>query len=391
MENKTDPIYQSKVYKALKENIEGFDKTEQEFKTALKDKNYQKNVYKALKDNLDGFNKEENEFYSLVTDTKPTPQKKNSNQSGVSNLDGGSSDLSGDKMQTFSGFSEQDVATIQDNKPKPKIDKTIAKQVNPIGTEINKLRDKLKDVKVTPSNQKEVTDDTNKLNKLLQKNTPQQLEIKRQEDLKKEPDFLQKYENFIKSTSTVTDEDITRAKEELKSEEDNYEWTDYLREGAKGALNNVIKFANTPMTAINKYANGNLPEIPLIDKKQPLEKNLKQADDYFLELKKEAKTNKKPIPNFTNEDRIEKAREFYIKEKTDSYVYSRQKDYLQEQDDVDGGVLQSKFADFKKGDLASLNQKEQTILNKQAVQIGVYNRLQTEIENIQKQTEKQGN
>ena len=74
--NPTDPIYQSKVYKALKDNLEGFNKTEQEFIAALKDKEYQKNVYRALKDNLQGFDKTEKDFYTLVSDTKPTTQKK---------------------------------------------------------------------------------------------------------------------------------------------------------------------------------------------------------------------------------------------------------------------------------------------------------------------------
>jgi N12 class adenine-specific DNA methylase len=92
--NPKDPIYQSKVYKALKDNLQGFNKTEQEFKEALKDKTYQSNVYKALKDNLEGFNKSEQEFYSLVADVpNQTPQKKNPNQSGVSTLDNGFSDF----------------------------------------------------------------------------------------------------------------------------------------------------------------------------------------------------------------------------------------------------------------------------------------------------------
>ena len=88
--NPTDPPYQSKVYKALKENLQGFDRTEEGFRLSLKDRNYQSKVYKALKDNLEGFDKSEEEFYSLVSDA---PQKKKPNQSGDSNVDNG-----------FSGF-----------------------------------------------------------------------------------------------------------------------------------------------------------------------------------------------------------------------------------------------------------------------------------------------
>lgn len=251
------------------------------------------------------------------------------------------------------------------------------------------LRKKLANTKVTSTNMDEVSADTDELQTILKSKSPNAIAIKKQEELKKEPDFLEKYQNFKNNTSTVTDDDIVRAKEEFKSEIDDNQWADYLREGAKKAVNNVVKFANTPMDAINRLG-GNVPTIPLMDKKNPLEKNLKQADDYFLQLKKEARSNKDAIPTFTKEQRLEKAKELFIKEKTDSYLYSRQKDYLQEQDDQDGGVLQSKFADFKKGELASLDEKEKTLLNKQAVQEVTHSRLKTEIENLQEKAKNTG-
>jgi hypothetical protein len=251
------------------------------------------------------------------------------------------------------------------------------------------LKNKLLNTKVTPENVDEINAATNELSALQKKQTPNAIAIKRQEDLQKDPNFLSKYQDFMSKTSTVTDDDVLRAKEELNSEIDNSEWTDVLREGAKKAVNNVVDFANTPMKLINSLG-GDVPTIPLMETKKPLEKNLKQADEYFLQLKKDAIKNNKSVPKVTQEERLEKAKDFFIKEKTDSYLASRQKDYLQEQDDIDGGVLQSKFADFEKGKLASIDEKEKNILNKQAVQEVTHNRLQTEIENLQEQAKKTG-
>ncbi|WGK93783.1 MULTISPECIES: LPD38 domain-containing protein [Flavobacterium] len=254
---------------------------------------------------------------------------------------------------------------------------------------ILQLKNKLLNTKVTPENMDEINAATNEISALQKKQTQNAIAIKKQEDLQKDPNFLSKYQDFMSKTSTVTDDDVLRAKDELNSEIDNNEWTDVLREGAKKAVNNVVDFANTPMKFINSLG-GDLPTIPLIEAKKPLEKNLKQADEYFLRLKKDAIKNNKSIPKVTQEDRLEKAKEFFIKEKTDSYLASRQKDYLQEQDDIDGGVLQSKFADFEKGKLASIDEKEKILLNKQAVQEVTHTRLQTEIENLQEQAKKIG-
>jgi hypothetical protein len=251
------------------------------------------------------------------------------------------------------------------------------------------LRKKLSNVKVTPENMDEISNTTDELSKIVKAKSPNLVSIKKQEELKKDPNFLSSYNDFKTKTSTVTNDDVVRANEEFKSEIDDNEWTDYLREGAKKAVNNVVKFANTPMDAINRLG-GALPTIPLMDKKNPLENKLKQADDYFLKLKKESKANNQPIPKFTEEQRLAKAKELYLKDKIDSYVYSRQKDYLQEQDDVDGGVLQSKFADFKRGELASLDENEKTILNKQSVQEATHRRLQTELENLQEKAKTEG-
>ena len=74
----TDPKldYTSRVYSALKDNLQGFDKTPAQFLDAMQDSDYRSRVYSALKDNLQGFNKSQDEFNNLVV-----PQKKNSGTS----------------------------------------------------------------------------------------------------------------------------------------------------------------------------------------------------------------------------------------------------------------------------------------------------------------------
>ncbi len=119
--NQTDPAYQSKVYKALKENLQGFDRTEEGFKLSLKDRKYQSKVYKALKDNLEGFDKSEDEFYSLVSDA---PQKKNpnANKNGVSNSGTGSSGFPKVDTDPYNVFPDTDTKTTQvKEKPQQKM------------------------------------------------------------------------------------------------------------------------------------------------------------------------------------------------------------------------------------------------------------------------------
>lgn len=61
-----DVPYVDRVYAALKDNLSGFDKTPEQFKTAMQDSGYAAKAYTALKDNLTGFDKSENDFYSQV-------------------------------------------------------------------------------------------------------------------------------------------------------------------------------------------------------------------------------------------------------------------------------------------------------------------------------------
>lgn len=61
-----DPPYVDRVYSALKDNLTGFNKTPEQFKSSMQDSAYAAKAYTALKDNLTGFDKSENDFYSQV-------------------------------------------------------------------------------------------------------------------------------------------------------------------------------------------------------------------------------------------------------------------------------------------------------------------------------------
>lgn len=68
-----EPTYTQKVYNALKDNLQGFNKTPDEFTKAMQDPAYATRAYQALKENLTGFNKTPDEFYSLVGSQKKNP------------------------------------------------------------------------------------------------------------------------------------------------------------------------------------------------------------------------------------------------------------------------------------------------------------------------------
>lgn len=70
--------YIDKVYSALKDNLQGFNKTPEQFKQSMQDSGYAAKAYSALKDNLQGFSKTPDEFYqSAGVKTSRTPQAPN--------------------------------------------------------------------------------------------------------------------------------------------------------------------------------------------------------------------------------------------------------------------------------------------------------------------------
>jgi hypothetical protein len=66
--------YLSNVYLTLKDiNLSGFNKTEDDFKRAMSDRNYAKNVFLTLQDNVRGFAKTEDEFFNASGLGKAAP------------------------------------------------------------------------------------------------------------------------------------------------------------------------------------------------------------------------------------------------------------------------------------------------------------------------------
>jgi hypothetical protein len=60
--------YKERVYAAMKDNVPGFDTSQQDFLIKLKDRNYALQVYDTLKSVLTGFNKTPNQFLKAIND-----------------------------------------------------------------------------------------------------------------------------------------------------------------------------------------------------------------------------------------------------------------------------------------------------------------------------------
>lgn len=76
--------YISKVYSALKDNLDGFDKDETTFRQSLSDPDYAANTYRALKDNLDGFDRSESDFYEQIgVKKKPDSEPSSGSSTGA--------------------------------------------------------------------------------------------------------------------------------------------------------------------------------------------------------------------------------------------------------------------------------------------------------------------
>jgi hypothetical protein len=67
--------YTTNVYNALKQKVDGFDKTEEQFKAELANPEYVAKVHNALKSKVDGFDKSYDEFNSLVSLKKKEPSQ----------------------------------------------------------------------------------------------------------------------------------------------------------------------------------------------------------------------------------------------------------------------------------------------------------------------------
>lgn len=372
-----------KLYKKLSEEGK-YTKSYPEFEKQFSDPAVQEKLFTSLSnDGLYTKTKEEFKSQFFSDNVIPLKKKEQTEVDMASNSGGGSLGVSEGK---------------KDKSPKSNV------------LEIAQLQKKLKNIKVTPSNMDEVDNDTNRLSQLLKEKEPQQQDIKKKNDLLKEPDFYNKYRAFQQSTIFNPDNDVhsdvARATKKLNDEIDTNSLMDNVFEITKKAgalagsfINEVaIKPINQAVTVFGKTTRedidnnkGILPQFEDTYKKEiPLQKQLQEDKKIRIEEQKQALKNKKEIPTYTKEDILERAKKMFIDEEIESYVYSRKKDYLQELQDDDDGVLQSKFADFEKGELASFEEKDRVLLTQQAVQEGVYKRSLAKKENLEEEIKKQG-
>lgn len=68
----TNSPYIDRIHAALSENLDGFNKSPDEFKAAMQDPNYVANVHSALSQNLNGFNHSIEDFNNKIGDPKKT-------------------------------------------------------------------------------------------------------------------------------------------------------------------------------------------------------------------------------------------------------------------------------------------------------------------------------
>jgi hypothetical protein len=198
--------------------------------------------------------------------------------------------------------------------------------------------------------------------------------------LQNNPDYVAKYDKYTQA-KTVTEENKQKALQELQSEKDNFEVTDYLKSGAKrvgtlaGSLLNemAIKPVNQALTMFGKTTREDIDNnkgiIPLVEDtykdKVPFEEQRKLAEQEFLNAKLSAKKSKNPIPKFTEEDKQKRAEEIFLKQKLDSYSATQVKDFMQDHKD-DG--IKTDLSRFESGKYATLQEKDKTLLEVQNVQ-----------------------
>ncbi|QRE03522.1 hypothetical protein [Flavobacterium psychrophilum] len=210
--------------------------------------------------------------------------------------------------------------------------------------------------------------------------------------LQSNPDYVAKYDKYTQA-KTVTEENKQKALQELKSEKDNFEFTDYLKSGAKrvgtlaGSLLNemAIKPVNQALTAFGKTTREDIDNnkgiIPLVEDtykdKVPFEEQRKLIDKEVFNAKLEAKRAKKPIPKFTEEDKQKKAEDLFLKQRLASYSKTQVKDFMKDHKDDN---LKTDLHRFEVGRYATLQEKDKTLLEEQNIQrteIGVLvNKLQ---------------
>jgi hypothetical protein len=124
---------------------------------------------------------------------------------------------------------------------------------------------------------------------------------------------------------------------------------------------------------------------------KPLGEELKEVDKQHKEAISLAKKNNEPIPTFTEEQRLAKARELKIEKKVASQSESQVRDFLKKAESKVDSFKQSdkdKLHLFQQSELASLSEKDKVNLAEQNIQRLEINNLQNEVKHLISRAEK---
>jgi hypothetical protein len=205
----------------------------------------------------------------------------------------------------------------------------------------------------------------------------------------------------LAAVSKVDDAKKTELRKAIDDEENDGQWTDYLREGAKktgsvigGYLNDmVVKPVNQALTVFGKTTyediENNKGIIPLIDdtykKKVPFEAEKKAAELEFRNKALQAKARKEKIPVFTKEDIHNRAKEIKLDKLVKSQSNTQVTEFLKQDEDNDNGdVERNKNLIFNVGEYATIKEDEKIILQKQNIQRPAIESMLGELNTIKK-------
>lgn len=124
---------------------------------------------------------------------------------------------------------------------------------------------------------------------------------------------------------------------------------------------------------------------------KPLGEELKEVDKQHKEAISIAKKNNEPIPTFTEEQRLAKARELKIEKKVASQSESQVRSFLKKAESKVDSFKQSdkdKLHLFQQSELASLSEKDKVNLAEQNIQRLEINNLQNEVKHLISRAEK---
>lgn len=297
--------YTSKVYSALKDNLAGFDKTEEQFRQSLANEpEYINKVHKALSENLSGFNKTPQELSGLLNVKKKESSKSSSqNQNVASEQKNGLLDILGTENNQIFG----DPMFYMKNKPKA----------------------------VKPKDNSSLY--------------PEGSAAWNHEKLKQaDPEYTRIWKDYKRAT-TLPQEEIDRITEEVNAKADESSTWSKIKTGGRVMWNTMTRFVPALQVSID-----------------PLNKEKAQALKEFEQQNLQAKKNNNPTIDFSLDDIDKRAREIAINNRIKSEQDSRKRDFLSFTDTYEGNdEKRKKLYLYQAGEQATLNENDKNLLKEQ--------------------------